>query len=56
MTNNNMFVNRVNGITYLCSLNGQKMIVDKNLEQKSDDEIISYYTSLNVFTINERRC
>ena len=54
---NNMFISRAGGVTYLCSLNGQKLIIDKNMSEKSDEEIISYYKSMNVFRENnERRC
>lgn len=53
---NNVFISRAGGVTYLCSLNGQKLIIDKNMEQKSDEEIISYYKSMNVFQTNGRRC
>lgn len=54
---NNIFISRVGGVTYLCNLNGQKLIIDKNMSEKSDEEIITHYKSLNVFKeTNERRC
>ena len=53
---NNVFISRAGGVTYLCNLNGQKLIIDENMEQKSDEEIISYYKSMNVFQTNGRRC
>ena len=54
---NNVFISRAGGVTYLCSLNGQKLIIDENMAKKSDEEIISHYKSLNVFKgNNERRC
>lgn len=56
MAQNDVFISRAGGVTYLCSLNGQKLIIDKNMEQKSDEEIISYYKSMNVFQTNGRRC
>lgn len=54
--NNSMFISRAGGVTYLCSLNGQKLIIDQNTAQKSDEEILNYYKSMNVFQTNERRC
>ena len=53
-----LFVNRMNGIVMLCNKNGQKMVVtDKNIMEKSDDEIIKHYQSRNIFKeSNGRRC
>ena len=57
MAQNNVFISRAGGVTYLCSLNGQKLIIDKNMSEKTDEEIISHYISMNVFKeTNERRC
>ena len=57
MAQNNVFISRAGGVTYLCSLNGQKLIIDKNMSEKTDEEIISHYASMNVFKeTNERRC
>ncbi len=58
MKNNNVFISRAGGVTYVCNANGQKIIVDdKRLLEMADSELIKHYQSLNIFKeTNERRC
>lgn len=58
MKNDNVFVTKENGVTYVCNTNGQKMIInDPSLLEMTESDLIQHLQSLNIFkNINERRC
>lgn len=53
---NNLFLSKSGEQVYICSFNGQKLVVDEKIAKKSEEEIINYYKSMNVFKNNNGRC
>ena len=58
MKSDKVFVAKIDGVTYVCNANGQKMIInDPKLLEMTDGELVQHLQSLNIFkNINERRC